>query len=110
MMDCDAGDDDIHGFRVSKKYMGNTLLNNYYICIWLCDRNWSPVGSIGTGGRFSKSPREREQMLAQRKTALLSQARRRFVSQSRGDAGDGEGEAFSEEGSSDSSHTSKVSV
>lgn len=37
------------------------------------------VGLSGVGGRFSKSPREREQMLAQRKTALLSIARRRFV-------------------------------
>ncbi|XP_037776348.1 E3 ubiquitin-protein ligase AMFR-like [Penaeus monodon] len=37
------------------------------------------VGISGAGGRFSKSPQEREQMLAQRKTELLSQARRRFV-------------------------------
>lgn len=76
----------------------------------LSDRSWSPVGSFGTGGRFSKSPREREQMLAQRKSALLSQARRRFVSQSRSNAGEGDGEALHEDGSSDTSQTSKVSV
>lgn len=75
------------------------------------DRSWSPVGSFGTAGRFSKSPREREQMLAQRKSALLSQARRRFVSQSRGDVEEGEGEALlHEDGSSDTSQTSKVSA
>ncbi|XP_045133403.1 E3 ubiquitin-protein ligase AMFR-like isoform X2 [Portunus trituberculatus] len=66
---------------------------------------WSPVGSFGTGGRFSKSPREREQMLAQRKSALVSQARRRFVSHSRGDIEEGDGEALHEDGSLDTSQT-----
>ena len=76
----------------------------------LSDRSWSPVGSFGTGGRFSKSPREREQMLAQRKSSLLSQARRRFVSQSRSDAEQGDGEALHEYGNSDTSQASKVSA
>lgn len=43
------------------------------------------IGLCGAGGRFSKSPQEREQMLAQRKHALLSQARRRFVTRPRVD-------------------------
>ncbi|KAK8722279.1 hypothetical protein OTU49_012348 [Cherax quadricarinatus] len=41
------------------------------------------IGSCGAGCRFSKSPQEREQILAQRKTALLNQARNRFVTRSR---------------------------
>ncbi|XP_076069914.1 E3 ubiquitin-protein ligase AMFR-like isoform X2 [Oratosquilla oratoria] len=39
-----------------------------------CDAN-----GVGGGGRFSKSPHEREQMLAQRKNSLFSAARKRFL-------------------------------
>lgn len=49
----------------------------------LFSRSGYDIGSCGAGGRFSKSPQEREQMLAQRKHALLSQARRRFVTRPR---------------------------
>ncbi|KAK4301702.1 hypothetical protein Pmani_026173 [Petrolisthes manimaculis] len=38
-------------------------------------------GCCGSGGRFSKCPREREQILAQRRAALISQARHRYVSE-----------------------------
>ncbi|MPC20756.1 hypothetical protein E2C01_013715 [Portunus trituberculatus] len=44
-------------------------------------------------------------MLAQRKSALVSQARRRFVSHSRGDIEEGDGEALHEDGSLDTSQT-----
>lgn len=40
-------------------------------------------GSCDGGSRFSKCPQEREQMLAQRKTALLNQARHRFATRPR---------------------------
>lgn len=58
--------------------------------LFILNRSGYAIGLCGAGGRFSKSPQEREHMLAQRKNALLTQARRRFVTKAKADTGDDE--------------------